>query len=79
MPLYKVEIVETRSSFAFVRAASPAAARALVDSNAEECRDIIHDTPGDIDAGCVWEIEAVPEGYEIDFIADGDDMDGEQR
>lgn len=80
MPLYKVELIEERHSFAIVRASSNEAARRIVDTACHEgdCDGLMADAPvADLYPGTVNEIDSVPEGYEIDFDAnDGVDKEG---
>lgn len=76
MPLYKVEIIEERESFAFVRAASPAAARARLMTAALDGEvDWIDGTSPTYVVGETVEISAVPIGYELDFAAEEEDTD----
>ena len=79
MPLYKVQIIEERTSFAFVSAPSEAAARAIVDRACHdgECDGFMADAPvADLYPGGIKEIDEVPVGYAIDFDAnDGVDAD----
>lgn len=76
MPLYKVQIIEERTSFAFVSATSEAVARAIVNRACHEgeCDALMADAPvADLYPGTVREIDEMPTGYEIDFDCDESD------
>lgn len=72
MPLYKVEIIEERLGLAFVQAASASEARTII-ARAGTDGDLAAMMGDDVGycTGEVEEIEAIPEGYEVDFASCG--------
>jgi len=74
MPLFKVSIIEERESFAFVRCASAAEARAIVIRSARGGEiDWMEFSDGTYETGAIEEIVAVPDGYAVDFGEDGEE------